>query len=138
MSTTPLTDAITALTTYSNTVTGASDTDLSSAVATLAAGYGGGGGGGTWSYEQVTIGSNSVTNTASAYDYFGHTDLLAIMTTNADTYNQMQGVIRLASYSPACGTALRYRNGNTSGVSIANSYDAVLVEGTVYDVFYQD
>lgn len=40
--TTPLTDAITALTTYSNTVTGASDTDLSSAVATLAAGYGGG------------------------------------------------------------------------------------------------
>lgn len=45
MSTTPLTDAITALTTYSNTVTGASDTDLSSAVATLAAGYGQGGGG---------------------------------------------------------------------------------------------
>jgi hypothetical protein len=41
--TTPLTDAITALTTYSNTVTGASDTDLSSAVATLAAGYGGSG-----------------------------------------------------------------------------------------------
>ena len=45
MSTTPLTDAINALTTYSNTVTGASDTTLSDAVATLAAGYGGGGGG---------------------------------------------------------------------------------------------
>lgn len=44
MSTTPLTDAINALTTYSNTVTGASDTTLSDAVATLAAGYGGGGG----------------------------------------------------------------------------------------------
>lgn len=42
--TTPLTDAINALTTYANTVTGASDTDLSSAVATLASGYGGGGG----------------------------------------------------------------------------------------------
>lgn len=40
--TTPLTDAINALTTYSNTVTGASDTTLSDAVATLAAGYGGG------------------------------------------------------------------------------------------------
>lgn len=40
---TPLTDAINALTTYANTVTGASDTDLSSAVATLASGYGGGG-----------------------------------------------------------------------------------------------
>lgn len=43
MSGTPLTDAINALTTYSNTVTGASDTTLSEAVATLAAGYGGGG-----------------------------------------------------------------------------------------------
>lgn len=42
---TPLTDAITALTTYANTVTGASDTTLSDAVATLASGYGGGTGG---------------------------------------------------------------------------------------------
>lgn len=40
----PLTDAINALTTYANTVTGASDTTLSEAVATLANGYGGGGG----------------------------------------------------------------------------------------------
>lgn len=40
----PLTDAINALTTYANTVTGASDTTLSDAVATLASGYGGGGG----------------------------------------------------------------------------------------------
>lgn len=37
----PLTDAIEALTTYANTVTGASDTTLSEAVATLASGYGG-------------------------------------------------------------------------------------------------
>ena len=43
MAGTPLTDAINALTTYSNTVTGASDTTLSEAVATLASGYGGGG-----------------------------------------------------------------------------------------------
>lgn len=41
---TPLTDAINALTTYANSVTGASDTTLSDAVDTLAAGYGGGGG----------------------------------------------------------------------------------------------
>lgn len=40
----PLTDAINALTTYANSVTGASDTTLSEAVATLANGYGGGGG----------------------------------------------------------------------------------------------
>lgn len=37
----PLTDAINALTTYANTVTGSSDTNLSDAVATLASGYGG-------------------------------------------------------------------------------------------------
>lgn len=45
MSTTPLTDAINALTTYSNETTGESDTTLSAAVATLVAGYGSGGGG---------------------------------------------------------------------------------------------
>jgi len=41
----PLTDGINALTTYANAVTGASDTTLSQAVATLANGYGQGGGG---------------------------------------------------------------------------------------------
>lgn len=40
----PLTDSINALTRYANSVTGASDTTLSEAVATLANGYGGGGG----------------------------------------------------------------------------------------------
>lgn len=44
MSTTPLTDAINSLTTYANEVTGASDTNLSDAVATLASGYGSGSG----------------------------------------------------------------------------------------------
>lgn len=46
MSTTPLTDAINALTQYANETTGASDTTLSDAVGTLVAGYGGGGGSG--------------------------------------------------------------------------------------------
>ena len=41
--TTPLTDAIQALTTYANETTGASDTTLSAAVGTLVAGYGQGG-----------------------------------------------------------------------------------------------
>ncbi len=40
---TPLTDAINALTTYANEVTGKSDTTLSAAVGSLADGYGGGG-----------------------------------------------------------------------------------------------
>ena len=44
---TPLTDAINALTTYANETTGASDTTLSDAVATLVSGYGQGGGGWT-------------------------------------------------------------------------------------------
>lgn len=43
MPSTPLTDAIVALTTYANTVTGESDTTLSAAVDSLAAGYGQGG-----------------------------------------------------------------------------------------------
>lgn len=43
MAGTPLTDSIEALTTYANQVTGASDTNLSDAVYTLAQGYGGGG-----------------------------------------------------------------------------------------------
>lgn len=41
MPSTPLTDAIIALTTYANTVTGESDATLSAAVGTLADGYGG-------------------------------------------------------------------------------------------------
>ena len=41
---TPLTDAINALTRYANETTGASDTTLSDAVATLVEGYGQGGG----------------------------------------------------------------------------------------------
>jgi len=51
---TPLTDAITSLTTYANGVTGASDTTLSDAVRTLADGYGQGGG---WSVEDIEAGA---------------------------------------------------------------------------------
>ena len=59
-STTPLTDAIQALTTYSNTVTGKTppDTTLSEAVATLAAGYGGGGGSDPWHIKSGELGFN--------------------------------------------------------------------------------
>ena len=70
MSTTPLTDAINALTQYANETTGQSDTTLSDAVGTLVAGYGGGGG---WSstgiatktepYGEITL-DDSVTRIA--------------------------------------------------------------------------
>lgn len=71
MPATPLTDAIQALTTYANEVTGASDTTLSEAVATLVAGYGGGGGGiisGTYTptentlHPTIEIGTSDFTN----------------------------------------------------------------------------
>ena len=62
MSTTPLTDAINALTQYANETTGASDTNLSDAVGTLVAGYGGGGGGGPISLlDTLTVSADSRT-----------------------------------------------------------------------------
>ena len=57
-STTPLTDAINALTTYANETTGASDTTLSAAVGSLVAGYGGGGGSGNVKVGTFTLASN--------------------------------------------------------------------------------
>lgn len=57
--TTPLTDAINALTTYANETTGASDTNLSDAVGTLVSGYGGGGGGAISLLGEVTIQSDT-------------------------------------------------------------------------------
>ncbi len=63
---TPLTDSINALTTYANEVTGASDTNLSDAVHTLASGYGGGytlddiAEGALTNMQEVTITSNNI------------------------------------------------------------------------------
>lgn len=60
--TTPLTDAINALTQYANETTGASDTTLSDAVGTLVAGYGGGGG------SSYTLEINNVTPTTDRWN----------------------------------------------------------------------
>ncbi len=63
---TPLTDAIQALTRYANETTGASDTTLSDAVATLVEGYGqGGGGGGSLFSGSFTPSENTSTVTIS-------------------------------------------------------------------------
>lgn len=59
----PLTDAINALTRYANTVTGASDTTLSDAVASLASGYGQGGfkcETGTFTVDEDTKGNTAI------------------------------------------------------------------------------
>lgn len=73
--TTPLTDAINALTTYANSVTGGSDTDLSSAVATLASGYGGGGTTPTAFVSETTVTADS--------DVTGTNNSLTVMTSLA-------------------------------------------------------
>lgn len=67
----PLTDAINALTTYANTVTGKTppDTTLSDAVATLASGYGGGGSANDIIEHNV---SGAVTSTASSLSNFSY------------------------------------------------------------------
>lgn len=73
----PLTDAINALTTYANEITGVNDPDLSSAVRTLCDGYGSGGGDNlrTLGTFQITENTNNFTvnfdpSWASDYDTF--------------------------------------------------------------------
>lgn len=74
--TTPLTDSINALTTYANSVTGASDTTLSDAVYTLAQGYGQGGDSTLW--KTVTLaevhGTPSIGNPVYWDEYLGITE----------------------------------------------------------------
>lgn len=74
--TTPLTDAINALTSYSNTVTGQSDQTLSEAVATLAAGYGGGGGG-LELIDTITIAENTRGYSLDVTTYTSH-DIIVV------------------------------------------------------------
>lgn len=77
----PLTDAITALTTYANGVTGASDTTLSDAVRTLADGYGGGGGGGDGlqKIKEVTISEDTRSVSIDLTEFADKTELLITM-----------------------------------------------------------
>lgn len=90
MPSTPLTDAIQALTTYANTVTGASDTDLSSAVDTLAAGYGAGG----YSLDDFVSGaepSGDVTTNATTiftYVFCNRNAVLSVTAPNAVTVGE--------------------------------------------------
>lgn len=131
-----LANSITALTTYANGVTGAADTNLSDAVASLASGYGQGGGSFTppWvsSVETVTIGANSVSNTSGVKTYFdSYTQYFAVVLKTApNTNNQIVAMVNNGA------SAFRYKNGTITAVGVTNSYDAVLVEGTQYDVYH--
>lgn len=84
-STTPLTDAINALTQYANETTGQSDTTLSDAVGTLVAGYGGGGG---WTTDGIATGAEpngAIVVTASDIVSYGFTGSAAITSFVADS-----------------------------------------------------
>lgn len=95
MAETPLTDSIEALTTYANQVTGASDTNLSDAVYTLAQGYGGSGGSDLLNYA-TRLGSLflSATNLPSKIELAPIK--LASGDNNGDFLNSSSGVVELS------------------------------------------
>lgn len=70
--TTPLTDAINALTQYANETTGQSDTTLSDAVGTLVAGYGGGGVSLVDIFRKTYPSGDVVVDDDTAFDIPGH------------------------------------------------------------------
>lgn len=86
-STTPLTDSINNLTTYANSVTGASDTNLSDAVATLASGYGGSG----YSIDDINesdiTGDITITGSYIKAFRFAYTSITSVNAPNATTIN---------------------------------------------------
>lgn len=132
----PITSGIEALTTYANEITGESDTTLSDAVRSLADGYGQGGGSATppWvsSVETVTIGANTVTNASGVKTYFNsYTPYFAVVLKSAPTTNNQ--IVAMVNNG---ASALRYRNGAINTANVASPYDAVLVEGTQYDVYH--
>lgn len=107
---TPLTDAINALTTYANETTGANDTDLSSAVATLVAGYGSGDGGydindladGTEPSGAITI---DTATAVAQYAFHYRTALTSVSAPVCTTVNKyaFEGCTGLTSISfPSC------------------------------------
>lgn len=118
---TPLTDSINALTTYANEVTGASDTNLSDAVHTLANGYGGGGSGleyetGTYtaaSNSNPTISFSNPHNTAPAVVIFVDSTGDAQITSNMGT------VCVLGNIGAVVSGGVLYRGETTDGIYAA-------------------
>jgi hypothetical protein len=125
---TPLTDAINALTTYANGVTGASDTNLSDAVRSLADGYGGGGGGYTFSWDssqKVTVEANTITQMQAVKEYFSSYSYdICVLMSQPTTNNQ---VILLTPQTP-----YRYKNNAVAQTVYGAAYDGTIVEGTEY------
>lgn len=146
MSTTPLTDAIEALTRYANETTGASDTTLSDAVGTLVAGYGGGGGGdpshwvrpSEWpDYSQLDISQEE----AIYFTYVANTpnSFVGLNITATGTYTAQVGTLENGTY-----TALSTDTLSSSGVyykkltGYATNYVVVRVAGTITKIQFTE
>lgn len=137
----PLTDAITALTTYANGVTGASDTTLSDAVRTLADGYGQGGGGGT----PVTVTVACATAQACLNHLIPNPQtgtIYYICTTakqSAFVTDQLINVNAFHNGNNWAGGGTRYRGNAMAFMSgVSNTYDAKINPGDVYTVIEYD
>lgn len=113
---TPLTDSINALTTYANEVTGASDTNLSDAVHTLASGYGGGSG---LEYEKGTYTAAADGNPTINFTNSHSTAPALVVFVDADSYvNQIAGIL----YSFVGLTALFGQGVETSSTTTRDAF----------------
>lgn len=140
-STTPLTDAINALITYSNEITGASDATLSDAVESLAAGYGGTEHEGEeWTEKTITT---AATNTAGCINILFpnrqpyHYYVAQLVKKNRDNYAANQLIqytcVTDSSQNASTGCGTRWRdNALSSYASVASYYDAVVEVGDIY------
>lgn len=133
----PLTDAINALTTYANGVTGASDTTLSDAVRSLADGYGGGGCGGT----PVTVTAACATAQACLNHIIPSPKtwtIYYICTTAKQSAYVTDQLISANVYHNGnnwTGAGIRYRGSTLAFMSgVSNTYDAKINPGDVYTV----
>ena len=82
--------------------------------------------------EEVTIGANSVTNTAAVSTYFsGYTYSFVILSSALTTNNQFV-LGSCQNQDGVMGDPHRYRDGKIVQTVIGANYDAKLVEGTKY------
>lgn len=154
---TPLTDAIEALTRYANETTGASDTTLSEAVATLIDGYGQGGGGSNDVFEfsagniKALVFNSAIVTT----DYTDNQDAIYAIKLKGGTVVQYEhffgesasgntartGLQRYSSSTTKLSALIRSGNNVAYSVSTDISNDSIIVigkqsvEGTVSTTF---
>lgn len=136
---TPLTDSINALTTYANEVTGASDTNLSDAVHTLASGYGGGD-------EYLLLQDSNLTTSTNIDTYFStlidgwDTDIIMLFLDDGVTVGrEFIGCFSAFAYNKANPSPFNQvwrRNGTTQKYETVSrsSYEIHGVQGKKYKI----